>query len=141
MINRSPARTSFMKYRKGNITGVKAQGGLLMGDWGLQVRGCGRLTGQQIEAARKVLSRKLDRQGKVWIRVFTDYPVTSKPSEVRMGKGKGARDWWAARVRKGQMIFEVSGVEDIKRVVDALSSAGKKRPLECVVVDRPEGRL
>ena len=112
-----PKRTKFRKLHKGRIHG-DAKGGsdLNFGTFGLKATEPERVTARQIEAARRALTRHMKRQGRVWIRIFPDVPVTSKPIEVRMGKGKGSVDFWACRVKPGRIMFEVDGVpEDVAR--------------------------
>ena len=107
----SPKRTKFRKQHKGRIHG-DAKGGTLLnfGSFGLKALEPERITARQIEAARRALTRHLKRQGRVWIRVFPDVPVSSKPAEVRMGSGKGSPEFWVARVKPGRILFEVEGV-------------------------------
>ena len=110
-----PKRTKFRKQFKGRISG-DAKGGstLAFGSYGLKATQPERVTARQIEAARRAMTRHMKRQGRVWIRIFPDLPVTSKPVEVRMGKGKGSVDYWAARVKPGRIMFEIDGVpEDV----------------------------
>jgi large subunit ribosomal protein L16 len=108
-----PKRTKFRKQFKGRIHGT-AKGGtdLAFGGFGLKAQEPNRVTAREIEAARRAITRFMKRQGRVWIRVFPDVPVTSKPTEVRMGKGKGSVDYWAARVKPGRIMFEIDGVEE-----------------------------
>ena len=108
-----PKRTKFRKQFKGRIHGL-AKGGtnLDFGAFGLKAMEPDRVTARQIEAARRAITREMKRAGRVWIRVFPDLPVTSKPTEVRMGKGKGAVDYWAARVKPGRIMFEIDGVSE-----------------------------
>ena len=108
-----PKRTKFRKMHKGRIKG-EAKGGsdLNFGTYGLKALQPERVTARQIEAARRAMTRHMKRQGRVWIRIFPDTPVTSKPTEVRMGKGKGAVDKWVAVVKPGTMLFEVAGVPE-----------------------------
>ncbi|MBW2714047.1 MAG: 50S ribosomal protein L16 [Deltaproteobacteria bacterium] len=112
-----PKRTKFRKQFKGRMRGKAQRGNLVsFGDFGLQATECGRLSARQIEAARIAMTRHIKRQGKIWIRVFPDKPVTRKPAETRMGKGKGAVDHWVAVVRPGRMLYEMQGVpEDLAR--------------------------
>jgi large subunit ribosomal protein L16 len=108
-----PKRTKFRKQFKGRMRGKAHRGNLVsFGDFGLQATGCGRLTARQIEAARIAMTRHIKRQGKIWIRVFPDKPVTRKPAEVRMGKGKGSVDHWATVVKPGRMLYEMQGVAE-----------------------------
>lgn len=106
-----PKRTKFRKQHKGRIHGA-AKGGttLNFGAFGLKAMDPERVTARQIEAARRAITRHMKRQGRVWIRVFPDVPVSKKPTEVRMGKGKGAPEYWAARVKPGRIMFEIDGV-------------------------------
>jgi large subunit ribosomal protein L16 len=108
-----PKKTKFRKQFKGRISGV-AKGGtdLNFGQFGLKALMPERVTARQIEAARRAITRAMKRAGRVWIRIFPDVPVTSKPTEVRMGKGKGAVDYWAARVKPGRIMFEIDGVNE-----------------------------
>jgi large subunit ribosomal protein L16 len=120
-----PKRTKFRKQFKGRIHGV-AKGGtdLNFGAFGLKALEPDRVTARQIEAARRAITRQMKRQGRVWIRVFPDVPVSKKPTEVRMGKGKGAPEYWAARVKPGRIMFEVDGVsEEVAREAFRLAAA------------------
>ncbi|MDH5528674.1 MAG: 50S ribosomal protein L16 [Paracoccaceae bacterium] len=109
-----PKRTKFRKQFKGRIHG-EAKGGfdLNFGGFGLKAVEPERVTARQIEAARRAITRHMKRQGRVWIRIFPDTPVTSKPTEVRMGKGKGSVDFWAAKVKPGRIMFEIDGVSEV----------------------------
>ena len=121
-----PKRTKFRKQHKGKIKGL-AKGGsdLNFGTFGLKALEPERVTARQIEAARRAMTRHMKRQGRVWIRIFPDLPVTSKPTEVRMGKGKGSVDYWACRVKPGRVMFEIDGVgEDVAH--EALRLAAMK---------------
>ena len=120
-----PKRTKYRKAFKGRIHG-NAKGGfsLNFGSYGLKTVEPERITARQIEACRRAITRQMKRQGRVWIRVFPDLPVTSKPTEVRMGKGKGSVDYWAARVKPGRVMFEIDGVpEDVAREALRLGAA------------------
>ena len=131
-----PKRTKFRKQFKGRIHGA-AKGGfeLNFGQFGLKAVEPERVTARQIEAARRAITREMKRQGRVWIRVFPDVPVSSKPTEVRMGSGKGAPDYWAARVHPGRIMFEVDGVaENIAK--EALRLGAAKLPIRTRVVQR-----
>jgi large subunit ribosomal protein L16 len=133
-----PKRTKFRKMFKGRISG-EAKGGsdLNFGTYGLKALQPERVTARQIEAARRALTRHMKRQGRVWIRVFPDVPVTSKPVEVRMGKGKGSVDYWACKVKPGRIMFEVDGVsEEIAR--EALRLAAMKLPIKTRTVMRED---
>ena len=131
-----PKRTKFRKAFKGRISG-DAKGGtaLNFGAYGLKAMEPERITARQIEAARRAITRHIKRQGRLWIRVFPDLPVTGKPAEVRMGKGKGSPEYWAARVKPGRILFELDGVPgDIAAV--AFSRAAMKLPIKVKVVAR-----
>jgi large subunit ribosomal protein L16 len=133
-----PKRTKFRKQHKGRIHG-EAKGGheLNFGQYGLKATQPERVTARQIEAARRAITRAMKRQGRVWIRVFPDVPVTSKPTEVRMGKGKGSVDFWACKVKPGRIMFEVDGVaEDVAR--EALRLAAMKLPVKTRTVVRED---
>ncbi|MBB4001409.1 MAG: 50S ribosomal protein L16 [Aurantimonas endophytica] len=131
-----PKRTKYRKAFKGRIHGT-AKGGtsLNFGSFGLKAVEPERVTARQIEAARRAITRQMKRQGRVWIRIFPDLPVTSKPTEVRMGKGKGSVDYWAARVHPGRVMFEIDGVsEDIAR--EALRLGAAKLPIRTRFIQR-----
>lgn len=131
-----PKRTKFRKAFKGRIHG-NAKGGtdLNFGQFGLKAVTPGRVTARQIEAARRAMTRHMKRQGKVWIRIFPDTPVTSKPAEVRMGKGKGSVDYWCARVKPGRIMFEIDGItEEVAR--GAFERASAKLAVQCRIVQR-----
>jgi len=134
----SPKRTKFRKQHKGRIHGL-AKGGtdLNFGSFGLKAVEPERVTARQIEAARRAMTRHMKRQGRVWIRIFPDVPVTQKPTEVRMGKGKGSVEYWAARVKPGRVMFEIDGVtEPVAR--EALRLAAMKLPIRCRFVQRED---
>jgi large subunit ribosomal protein L16 len=133
-----PKRTKFRKMHKGRIRG-EAKGGsdLNFGSFGLKALEPERITARQIEAARRAMTRHMKRQGRVWIRIFPDLPVTSKPIEVRMGKGKGSVDFWACKVKPGRVMFEIDGVsEPIAR--EALRLAAMKLPIKTRTVMRED---
>jgi large subunit ribosomal protein L16 len=133
-----PKRTKFRKQFKGRIHG-EAKGGSLLnfGAYGLKATEPERVTARQIEAARRAITRHMKRQGRVWIRVFPDLPVTSKPIEVRMGSGKGSVDFWACKVKPGRIMFEIDGVdEEIAR--EALRLGAMKLPVTTRVVVRED---
>ncbi len=132
----SPKRTKFRKQHKGRIHGL-AKGGsdLNFGAYGLKALEPDRVTARQIESARRAITRQMKRQGRVWIRVFPDVPVTAKPAEVRQGKGKGSVEFWACRVKPGRIMFEVDGVaEDVARRAFELAAA--KLPIKTRFVAR-----
>jgi len=124
-----PKRTKFRKVHKGRNRGIAGGTEVSFGTFGLKAVGRGRLTARQIEAARRAMTRAVKRQGKIWIRVFPDKPITEKPLEVRMGKGKGAVEHWAAVVKPGRIMFEVGGVPlDVAK--EALRLAAQKLPVK-----------
>ena len=131
-----PQKTKYRKQFKGRIHG-KAKGNtqLNFGSYGLKALQPERITSRQIESARKVITRHLKRVGRLWIRVFPDIPVSKKPAEVRMGKGKGAVEYWACRVHPGSIMFEVDGV-DINDAKKAMDLAAAKLPIKCKFVKR-----
>ena len=132
----SPKRTKFRKAHKGRIHG-NAKGGtsLNFGSYGLKAVEPGRVTARQIESARRAITRHMRRAGRIWIRIFPDVPVSSKPTEVRMGKGKGSPEYYACRVKPGRIIFEVDGVtEEVAR--EALYKAGAKLPIKTKFISR-----
>lgn len=132
----SPKRTKFRKMQKGNNRGLATAGSdVSFGDFALQTVESGRLTARQIEAARMAIQRHVKRAGKLFIRIFPDHPVTKKPLEVRMGGGKGAPEEWAAVVKRGRVLYEISGVpEDVAK--EAFRLAAHKLPLECKFLAR-----
>lgn len=132
----SPKRTKFRKAHKGRIHG-KAKGGFTLnfGSFGLKAMAPERVTARQIEAARRALTRHMKRAGRVWIRIFPDVPVTAKPAEVRQGKGKGALEYWACRVKPGRIMFEIEGVpKDVAKRAFELAAA--KLPMSTKFVTR-----
>lgn len=134
----SPKRTKYRKQQKGRRRGLACRGSdISFGDFGLQVLEPGRLTARQIEAARMAITRHVKREGTLWIRVFPDRPVTKKPLEVRMGGGKGAPDSWAAEVKPGRVMYEISGVTE-EKAREAFRLAAHKLPLACKFIARGE---
>lgn len=133
-----PKRTKYRKQQKLRNKGLAHRGSSIdFGSFGLKSLESGRLTNRQIEAARIAMTRYMKREGKVWIRIFPDKPITSKPAEVRMGKGKGALDYWVAQIKPGRVLFEMDGVpEEVAR--EALRLAAQKLPLACKVSVRPD---
>ena len=132
-----PKKTKYRKAHKGRIRG-KAKGGttLNFGSYGLKALTAERVTSRQIEAARRAITTHMKRAGKVWIRIFPDVPVSKKPTEVRMGKGKGTPEYWAARVKPGRVMFEIDGVpSDIAHT--ALNLGSSKLPLQTKIIKRP----
>ncbi len=131
-----PKRTKYRKAHKGRIHGkTKGCAELNFGAYGLKALSPGRLTARQIEACRRAITRHMKRSGRVWIRVFPDVPVSKKPTEVRMGKGKGAVEFWAARVKPGRIMFEVDGVS-AALAREAFARGAAKLPLRWRVVSR-----
>lgn len=131
-----PKRTKFRKQHKGRIKGV-AKGGtdLNFGAYGLKAQEPARITARQIEAARRAITRHMRRAGRVWIRIFPDVPVSKKPTEVRMGKGKGSPEFWAAKVKPGRIMFEIEGVS-MPVAREALMLAAAKLPIKARFVAR-----
>ncbi len=125
-----PKRTKFRKQHKGRNRGLALRGSSVsFGDFGLKSLGRGRITARQIEAARRTITRHVKRSGKMWIRIFPDKPITKKPLEVRMGKGKGSVEYWVAQVKPGTMLYEINGVpEEIAR--EAFRLAAAKLPVK-----------
>jgi large subunit ribosomal protein L16 len=133
-----PKRTKFRKQHKGRIHG-EAKGGFLLnfGSFALKATEPERVTARQIEAARRAITRHMKRQGRVWIRIFPDVPVSSKPVEVRMGKGKGSTDYWAAKVKPGRIMFEIDGVSEVI-AREALRLGAMKLPVMTRVVAKED---
>jgi len=131
-----PKKTKYRKAHKGRIKG-KAKGGtsLNFGSYGLKAITAERVTSRQIEAARRAITRHMKRAGKVWIRIFPDVPVSKKPTEVRMGKGKGSPEYWACRVKPGKILFEVDGVSQ-NVAKEAFGRASSKLPIKTKVVEQ-----
>lgn len=133
-----PQRTKFRKQQKGSLRGLSKAGNFVdFGDFGMQALDRGRITHKQIEACRVAITRHFQRKGKVWIRIFPDKPVSKKPAETRMGKGKGNADHWVAVVRPGRILFEVEGVKR-EEAQHAMRLAAAKLPLRTRFVDRVE---
>ena len=131
-----PKRTKFRKQQKGRNRGIAVRGSRVsFGDIGLQCTGRGRLTARQIESARRAINRHVKRGGRVWIRVFPDKPVSKKPLEVRMGKGKGNPEYWVALVQPGTMLYEIQGVDEAL-AREAFRLAGAKLPIATSFVKR-----
>lgn len=134
----SPKRVKYRKSQKGHMRGLAYSGSdVSFGEWGLQATECGKLTSRQIEAGRVALARHIKRGGKIWIRIFPDKPVTKKPAETRMGKGKGNPEDWVAVIRPGRVLYEIEGVTpDIAE--EAFRLAGHKLPLATRLIQRRE---
>ncbi len=134
----SPAKVKYRKRMKGRVKGHATRGNKVsFGDFGLQALGRGWLTQRQIEAARIAMTRYVKRGGKIWIRVYPDKPITSKPAETRMGKGKGSPDGWVAAVEPGRMLYEMEGVSE-KLAVEAFRLAQHKLPIKTRVIRRED---
>lgn len=131
-----PKRTKFRKQMKGRNRGLAFRGGdVSFGEFGLKAVGRGRITARQIEASRRAMTRHIKRGGKIWIRIFPDKPITKKPLEVRMGKGKGSVEYWVAQIQPGRMLFEMEGVsESLAR--EAFQLAAAKLPIATTFVTR-----
>jgi large subunit ribosomal protein L16 len=131
-----PARTKFRKAHKGRIHGVATSGNsLVFGEYGLKALEPDRVTARQIEAARRALTRHMKRLGRVWIRVYPDVPVSKKPIEIRMGKGKGTPEYWVCRVKPGRILFELDGVP-VQLAKEALALAAAKLPVKTRFIAR-----
>lgn len=131
-----PKRTKFRKMQKGRVSGIAQRGHTLsFGTFGIKSLEPGWITSRQIEAARIAMTRAMKREGQVWIRIFPDKPITKKPAEVRMGKGKGAPDYWVAVVKPGTVLFESSGVS-VELAKESLRLAAQKLPLSTKFVVR-----
>lgn len=136
-----PARQKYRKQQKGRMRGAPIGGsGLAFGDVGLQATECGFITARQIEAARIALTRRIKRGGRVWIRVFPDKPMSKKPLETRMGKGKGAPDHYVVVIKPGRMLYEIDGV-DAADALEACRLAAHKLPVKTKIIQRNEEGL
>lgn len=134
-----PKRTKYRKYQKGRIKGNATRGSSVdFGDFGLKALEPGRITSRQIEAARVAMTRRMKRVGKVWIRIFPDKPITKKPAETRMGKGKGSPEYWVAVVKPGRVLFEIGGGIPEELAREALRLAAHKLPIKTKFVTRPD---
>ncbi len=131
-----PKRTKFRKQHKGRNKGMAVRGSSVsFGEYGLQSTARGRITARQIEAARRTITRHVKRGGKLWIRIFPDKPITKKPLEVRMGKGKGSVEYWVAQIKPGTMLYEIQGVpEELAR--EAFKLAAAKLPVKTTFATR-----
>ena len=131
-----PKRTKFRKQQKGRNVGVATRGNKVsFGEFGLKALDYARITARQIEASRRAINRYIKRGGKVWIRLFPDKPITKKPVEVRMGKGKGNVEYWVAQVKPGTVLFEIEGV-DLETARSAFLLAAQKLPIKTIFVER-----
>ena len=132
----SPKKVKHRKQMKGRMRGTAQRGSTIsFGDYGLKAVECGYMTAQQIEAARIAINRTVKRGGKMWIRIFPDKPLTKKPAETRMGKGKGSPEQWVAVIRPGRILYELTGVDE-ELAVKALTLAGNKLPFATKVISR-----
>jgi large subunit ribosomal protein L16 len=132
----SPRKVKHRKVMKGRMRGVALRGSnIAFGDFALKAVGCGRMTSQQIEAGRIAINRKVKRGGKMWIRVFPDKPITKKPAETRMGKGKGNPEYWVATIKPGRILYELKGVSE-ELAMEALALAAYKLPFPTKVISR-----
>jgi len=130
----SPKKVKHRKVFKGRLTGVADRGSSIsFGEYALKAVGCGKMTAQQIEAARIAINRKIKRTGQLWIRVFPDKPITKKPAETRMGKGKGSPEFWVAQIRPGRILYELSGVDEAL-AMEALMLAANKLPFPTKII-------
>ena len=135
----APKKVKHRKVQKGKMRGLAYRGSTLNeGNFGLKAVECGWLTSRQIEAARIALTRHIKRGGKLWIRIFPDKPITSKPAEVRMGKGKGAPEAWVAVIKPGRILYEIEGVDEVA-AREAFRLAAHKLPLKTTFVKRENG--
>ena len=133
-----PKRTKYRKQQKGRNNGMAQRGSTIaFGSFGLKAITQGRITNRQIESARIAMTRYMKREGQVWIRIFPDKPITAKPQEVRMGKGKGALDHWVAQVKPGRIMFEIDGVP-YETAAEALRLAAQKLPVLTKISVRPD---
>jgi len=137
----SPKRVKWRKQQKGRMRGAAHRGASLhFGEYGLQVKECGKITARQIEAARIAMTRFIKRGGNIWIRIFPSKPITKKPAETRMGKGKGNVEEWVAVVKPGRVLYEMSGVpQDV--AMEALRLANHKLPLRCKFISKETEKL
>ena len=132
----SPKKIKHRKQMKGRMRGTAYRGSsITFGDYALKAMECGYMTAQQIEAARVAINRKVKRGGKMWIRIFPDKPLTKKPAETRMGKGKGSPEQWVAPIKPGRILYELTGVDE-ELAVRALTLAGNKLPFATKVITR-----
>jgi len=130
-----PRKTKYRKVRKGRLKKLEFKSNSVkFGELGLKAQVAGMITANQIEAARRTMARKIKRKGKIWIRIFPDLPITAKPTESRMGKGKGAVSYWVSRVRGGTTLFEICGIP--KHIaIEALKAGSKKLPIKTKIFD------
>ncbi|MEC7985660.1 MAG: 50S ribosomal protein L16 [Myxococcota bacterium] len=133
-----PKRVKYRKVQKGRMRGLAYRGSeVSFGDFALQATGCGRMTARQIEAARRAMTRYIKRKGQVWIRVFPDKPISKKPAETRMGKGKSGPDHWVAIIKPGRVLYEMQGVSE-EEAREAFRLASHKLPFKTKFIKRRE---
>lgn len=132
-----PKRTKYRKQHKGRNRGLACGVAVNFGEFGLKAIGRGRITARQIEAARRAMSRAVKRQGQIWIRIFPDKPITQKPLEVRMGKGKGSVEYWVAQIQPGKVLYELGGVSE-ETAREAFRLAAAKLPIQTTFVQKVE---
>ncbi len=131
-----PKKTKFRRHHRGNRRGMSTRGShVAFGTYGLKAMESGWITARQIEASRIVISRIVRKVGKMWIRIFPDKPITAKPAETRMGKGKGSLDYWVANIKPGRILFEIEGV-DRSMAEEAFRNASHKLPIKTKLVER-----
>jgi large subunit ribosomal protein L16 len=129
-----PKKTKYKKLRKGKLPNLEYKStSLKFGTVGLKAAESGTITAKQLESARQAITRKLKRKGKIWIRIFPNYPITKKPTEVRMGKGKGSVSYWAAKVGGGTILFEICGVT-MQKAISAFNTGGAKLPVKTLII-------
>jgi large subunit ribosomal protein L16 len=134
----SPKKVKFRKQQKGKMRGIASRGSKLnFGEFGLQATDCGYISSKQIEAARIAMTRHVKRGGKIWIRIFPDKPITKKPAEVRMGKGKGSPEGWVAVIKPGKVLYEMTGVSK-EMAKEALRLAAHKLPIRTRFLERSD---
>lgn len=132
----SPKKVKYRKRQKGRLKGISSRGNKVsFGEYGLKAITAGRITARQIEAARRTITRYIKRGGKLWIRIFPDYPVTKKPAETRMGSGKGNPEYWVAIVKPGRVMFEISGIQE-DAVKEAFRLASHKLPVKTMIIKK-----
>ncbi len=132
----SPRKVKHRKQHKGRMHGAAYRGSdIAFGEYALKAVGCGRMTSQQIEAARIAINRKVKRGGQLWIRIFPDKPITKKPAETRMGKGKGVPEYWVAVIRPGRILYEIKGIPE-ELAIEALRLASFKLPFPTIIVSK-----
>ena len=133
-----PKKVKRRRVQKGRIKGLAQRGSTVsFGSFGIKSLEMGRITSRQIEAARIAMTRRMKREGQVWIRIFPDTPITNKPAEVRMGKGKGALDHWVCKIKPGRILYEIDGV-DMDTAKEALRLGAQKLPMKCKFVTRKD---